>query len=84
MSASLKIVGSGSPSFALGCLTEHREPQPSLATTLGEDDRLIERPLNVAQQPLHRRPMILSRVLHEPADIPDRERDVRPSVCEVA
>ena len=77
-------MSSGSPSSDLGCLTEDREAQPTLAAVLGEDDRLIERPLNVAQQPLHRRPMILSRVLHEPADVPYHERDVWPSVREVA
>jgi len=84
MSESLKIVSSGSPSFALGCLTEHREPQPTLATTLGEDDRLIERPLDVAPQPFYYRPVIFVRVLHEATDVPDRESDVRPNVREVA
>jgi hypothetical protein len=43
---------------------------------LGEDDCLIKRALDVAQQPFHHRPVILPRILHEAAHITDRECDV--------
>jgi hypothetical protein len=50
---------------------------------LGEDDCLIKRPLDGAQQPLDRRPVVFTWV-HETDDVPNRERNVRPGMSEVA
>ena len=67
-------------------ITESRELQLASIRPIAfsEDESLVHRPLDVAQHPLDCHPVILPRIFHEPAHIPDRERDVRPSMGELA